>query len=214
MLSTVLKQLIKSAFLLFIVQACKQPSTLPYYNTPDFTPVWSADKSEPGAAHHIASFSLTDQDGNHISNETLKGKIHVANFFFSRCNAICPKMTANLRILQNEFVDNDQVIFLSYSVMPWIDTTARLKKYADKFGIRSRQWHLLTGNTNTIYSLARQSYFAEQETGYYKDSTEFLHTEHFILVDKQQRIRGVYNGTLAVETQKLAEDIRTLLRGE
>ena len=101
---------------------------------------------------------------------------------------------------------------LSYSVTPWVDSVSRLKKFADKYSIQTDKWHLLTGSTNSIYTLARQSYFAEEETGYSKDSSEFLHTEHFILVDKQGYIRGIYNGTLPLETQRLKEDIDILLK--
>jgi len=194
-----------------IVQSgCKNhpDASLPYYNTPDFTPHWSAQSVD----HQISNFSFIDQDGFTISNETINNKIHVANFFFSSCISICPKMTVNLASLQKEFANNDNVVLLSYSVMPWKDSVARLKKYAAKYGIRENKWHLLTGSTEKIYSLARKSYFAEEQTGFTKDSTEFLHTEHFILVDQHGYIRGIYNGTLALETERLRDDIRLLLK--
>jgi protein SCO1/2 len=117
-----------------------------------------------------------------------------------------------LQSVQQAFSKNNDVILLSYSVTPWIDSIPRLKKYADKYSIQSNKWHLLTGSTNSIYTLARQSYFAEEKTGYNKDSSEFLHTEHFILVDKKGCIRGIYNGTLPLETQRLEDDINILLK--
>jgi protein SCO1/2 len=189
---------------------------LPYYNTADFTPHWidNKEKASKEITHRISEFSFTDQDGNNINHQNLSGKIHVANFFFTTCSSICPKMTANLQKLQKEFTNNNEVVLLSYSVTPWIDSVSRLKKYAEKYSIQTNKWHLLTGSTNSIYKLARQSYFAEEETGYNKDSTEFLHTEHFILVDKEGCIRGMYNGTLSLETERLIEDINVLLKEE
>jgi len=99
---------------------------------------------------------------------------------------------------------------LSYSVTPWIDSTQKLKKYAEFYNIIPGKWHLLTGDKSKIYELARKSYFAEEEIGFTKDSTEFLHTEHFVLVDASGRIRGIYNGTLSLETERLIGDIRKL----
>jgi len=187
---------------------------LPYYNTADFTPHWIDDKEKASKeiTHRINEFSFTDQDGSLVDRQTINGKIHVANFFFTTCSSICPRMTLNLQTLQKNFEKNNDVVLLSYSVTPWIDSVPRLKKYANKYSIRSGKWHLLTGNTSSIYSLARQSYFAEEETGYSKDSSEFLHTEHFILVDKQGYIRGIYNGTLPLEAQRLEDDINILLK--
>jgi protein SCO1/2 len=187
---------------------------LPYYNTADFTPHWINDKENASkeVTHRINDFSFIDQDGNSVNRQTINGKIHVANFFFTTCSSICPRITLNLQTLQKSFEKNNDVVLLSYSVTPWIDSVSRLKKYADKYFIQTNKWHLLTGNTNSIYTLARQSYFAEEETGYSKDSSEFLHTEHFILVDKQGCIRGIYNGTLPLETKRLEDDINILLK--
>lgn len=201
---------------IILLAACKtgkQETTLPYYNTADFTPVWS-DREEAAKkiTHTIGNFSFTDQEGKTVSTQNIKGKVHVANFFFSTCSSICPKMTVNFQTLQKTFENNDDVLLLSYSVMPTVDSVPRLKAYARRFNINADKWHLLTGSQPAIYSLARQSYFAEEKTGYTKDSTEFLHTEHFILADKQNRIRGIYNGTLALETERLITDIRILLK--
>ena len=193
----------------------RQENVLPYYNTPDFTPIWTNSKeAATKITHHIGNFSFTDQEGKTITQDNIKGKIHVANFFFSNCTAICPKMTINFESLQKTFADNDNVVLLSYSVMPWVDSIQQLKTYAAKYGVNSAKWHLLTGNQSAIYSLARQSYFAEEQIGFAKDSSEFLHTEHFILVDKQNYIRGIYNGTLALETERLTSDIALLLKEE
>jgi len=218
MLKTVLVWKNELAIILIVLLAscmAKQKTQhLPYYNTADFTPHWIDNKEmiKKEIDHQIGDFSFTDQDGNAVSDEMIHGKIHVANFFFTTCSSICPRMTVNLKAVQKAFEKNDDVVLLSFSVTPWIDSVSRLKKFADKYSIQTGKWRLLTGSTNSIYSLARQSYFAEEETGYNKDSSEFLHTEHFILVDKQGYIRGIYNGTLPLEAQRLKDDIDLLLK--
>lgn len=184
--------------------------TLPYYNTADFTPHFiTADEAAKTITHRIADFSFTDQDNQNITQKNIEGKIHVANFFFTACGSICPKMMANLKPAWDGLKKDSNIIFLSYSVTPWIDSVPRLKRYAENEAIQS-PWHLLTGNKAAIYELARTSYFAEEDLGYSKDSTDFLHTEHILLVDKQKRIRGIYNGTLQLEIEQLVKDIAVL----
>jgi protein SCO1 len=188
-----------------------QKKRLPFYNSPDFTPRWlaSTDK-EYMFIHTIAPFSFINQNGKTITNKNVEGRIYVANFFFTNCTSICPKMMNNLKKVQQAFSNNKDVLILSHSVLPETDSISRLAAYANKFGISSRQWWLLTGNKDQIYKLARKSYFADEEIGYNKNSTEFLHTENCILVDKKERIRGVYNGTLELEMNKLIEHIKIL----
>lgn len=195
----------------FTVAGCKDKnSTLPYYNTPDFTPVWSND-NEQKTKHQIADFAFTNQYGKTVSNATLDNKLYAANFFFTACGSICPTMTKNLRQVQQHFKSNGAVAFVSYSVMPRVDSVSRLQHYAKLFEVDSN-WHLLTGNKGAIYALARQSYFAEEEPGYNKDSTDFLHTEHVLLIDKKRHIRGIYNGTLPLDMQRLITDMEALLK--
>ncbi len=186
---------------------------LPYYNTPEFTPqfIASAVEANQKINHTITSFSMTDQHGKQITEKNIEGKIHVANFIFTRCGSICPVMTKHMKLLQEVFQNNSDVVMLSYSVTPWVDSVARLKLYADNNAITSPNWHLLTGTKGDIYKLARQSYFAEEDLGFSKDSTDFLHTEHILLVDRNKRIRGIYNGTLQLEAEQLIKDIKTLL---
>lgn len=133
-----------------------------------------------------------------------------AGFCFTICPGICPKMTSNLSLVQHEFEQGASVRLVSYSVMPWVDSVAVLKDYAELRGVNSEQWNLLTGPKEEIYQLARQSFFAEKEIGIDKSSDGFLHTENFILIDGSGRIRGVYNGTLPLEVKRLISDIRTL----
>ena len=185
---------------------------LPFYNEPEFTPIFCTDASEveTKVTHKIADFSFLDQDSNLVSQKNIEGKIHVANFIFTTCGSICPVMTTNLKIVNDSLKKHNNIVLLSYSVTPCIDTPVLLKKYKARNEITNPNWHFLTGSKNAIYKLARQSYFAEEDIGFSKDSTEFLHTEHFLLIDKTKRIRGIYNGTLTLEMQHLLEDIKTL----
>lgn len=187
---------------------------VPYYNTPDFTPVWLTNSSdvEKQITHRIANFRFRDQTNTIITQQAITNKIHVATFFFTSCPTICPKMTSLLRAVQDTFRHEPAVTLLSFSVTPWLDSVPRLRKYATEKGVIADKWHLLTGSRNDIYSLARRSYFAEEAIGFTKDSTEFLHTEHIILVDRNRRIRGVYNGTLPLDIDKLITDIKLLLQ--
>jgi protein SCO1/2 len=188
-----------------------EKETLPFFNQPDWTPEWiAADDSTYRQIHRIPSFSFVDQDGNNITQQTVEGKIYVANFFFSKCNNICPKMTANMHKLQEAFGDDDEVLLFSHSVTPEDDSISVLKKFAAENEVISSKWHLLTGDKTEIYRLAKKEYFAGDSIGYHQSGNEFLHTENFILIDKQKRIRGVYNGTLAVEIERIMKDIEIL----
>jgi len=185
---------------------------LPYYNTPDFTPLWLTDAKQIATLHSIAPFNVKDQDGNFVNNQTYSGKIYVADFFFTSCPGICPKLTKHFKMISDSFKNDSRVGLLSFSVTPDIDSVPRLKFYADKYKVPSSQWHLVTGNKNEIYKLARKSYFADKEPGFSTDSAEFLHTEHFILVDSHQHLRGIYNGTVLLEVERLIDDMRILLK--
>lgn len=199
---------------LLVASSCKEKETqtpLPFYNSANFTPEWIEESdADYDKIHTIDAFSLTNQEGETVENTSLEGSIYVADFFFTICPSICPKMTSNLTRIQKAFTA-DQVKIVSYSVMSWADSVSVLKNYAEVKNIDSEQWHLLTGETEAIYKLARQSFFAEKEIGLDKSSDEFLHTENFILVDIKGRIRGVYNGTLPIEMSRLQQDIETLL---
>ena len=162
-------------------------------------------------SHKISDFSFINQNEKTISNMEIEDKIHVANFMFTSCTSICPDMTRSMKLVEDAFYDDPRVVILSYSVTPWIDTPDKLADYAEFNNIKTDNWHFLTGNKSEIYSLARESYFAEETIGFSKDSTDFLHTEYFILVDRDKRIRGIYNGTLMLEALQVVEDISALL---
>lgn len=193
----------------------QQKKILPFYNTPDFTPQWlAANDKDYSSVHTIAHFQLINQQGKIVTNKNVQGKIYVANFFFTKCTGICPKMNNNLKKVAEVFKTNPNLIILSHTVMPEADTVARLEEYGKKEKIDPEKWWLLTGNKDEIYKLARQSYFVDEEFGYNRSSNDFLHTENAVLVDREGRIRGVYNASLALEMDKLAEHINLLLAEE
>lgn len=191
---------------LFLTGCGNREVSLPFYNTPDFSPQFIEDS----VTHYLPSINAQNQDGVWLNTDSLKGKIHVANFMFTKCGSICPNMTENLKVAADKFKVNNNILFLSYSVTPWSDSVSQLNTYKQENANGLNNWHFLTGEKSHIYELARKGYFAEENIGFTKDSTEFLHTEHIILVDPELRIRGIYNGTLPLEINLLIEDIETL----
>ena len=184
---------------------------LPFFNQPDWTPEWIGETdSAYKNIHVIPSFSFLDQNGIVVDENLVNGKIYVANFFFTKCRNICLKMTNNMHLLQESFKDDTSILLLSHSVTPETDDVKVLNKYALDNKVDAAKWHLLTGDKKAIYGLAKQQYFAGDTVGYYQSGNEFLHTENFILVDQHRRIRGVYNGTLPVEINRIIEDIAIL----
>lgn len=160
--------------------------------------------------HTIADFSLTNQNGETITQDNYANKIYIADFFFTTCPTICPIMTKNMVSIQERIKDFDDVMLLSHSVTPEIDSVAQLKKYAIEKGVDDSKWNLVTGDKKQIYELARKSYLAVKDDG---DGGPFdmIHTENFILVDKKKRIRGFYDGTNEEEIEKLMGDLKILM---
>ena len=159
--------------------------------------------------HKIAPFSLTNQNGLTVTEKDYMNKIYVADFFFTTCPSICPKMTANMGLIQENIKNDNQVLLLSFSVTPEIDSVKQLKSYAIEKGVIDSKWNLLTGNKKEIYELARKSYLAVKTDG---DGGEhdMIHTENFILVDPEKRIRGFYDGTDTNAMDELLSDIKVL----
>ena len=157
--------------------------------------------------HTIADFSLTNQNGETITQENYKDKIYIADFFFTTCPSICPIMTKNMVAIQNRI--GDDVLLLSHSVTPEIDSVAQLKKYALEKGVDDAKWNLVTGDKKQIYSLARKSYLAAKTNGD-GGPYDMIHTENFILVDKERRIKGFYDGTKTADIEKLMNDLEIL----
>lgn len=210
-----LKFLIVLLFIIFI--SCKKEfsidktNTLPFYNSEEFTPEWIVESTtEYGNIHKIAPFEFTNQNGQIINNQTFENKIYIADFFFTTCPSICPILAKNMEKIQDAYKNDDDILLLSHSVMPWVDTVDKIKKYALEKNAIDNKWHLITGKRERIYDLARTSYFADEDFKKTKDESEFIHTENFILVDKKGRIRGVYNGTLVLDIQRLKRHIEIL----
>ena len=209
-----IKQII---LVLLVCVSCKKEdtvdktTTLPFYSTNDFSPQWfSPNSDEYKTIHTIAPFSLTNQDGKTITNKDFEGKIYVADFFFTTCPSICPILAKNMLSVQEKYKNDDAIKLISHSVMPWVDSVEVLKEYAINKNVISDKWHLITGDRDEIYDLARTSYFADEDFVKTKDESEFIHTENVLLIDKKGRIRGVYNGTLSLETKRLMRHIELL----
>ena len=159
--------------------------------------------------HKIKDFKLINQNGQQITNENYRDKIYVADFFFTTCQAICPIMKENMIILQDQYKNDDQVYLLSHTVTPEIDTKEVLKKYAIEKGIIDSKWNLVTGDKEEIYNLARKSYLVAEDV----EKSRFfdmIHTENFVLIDPQRRIRGFYDGTDLESIDQLIVDIKIL----
>ena len=197
-------------FIPIVIFLIKPKTKLPVYNPADVNPILVDDAVRHiSKDHRIANFSLLDQNGDTITQENFKDKIYVADFFFTRCQTICPVMTVNMGDLQEYFKNDEDIKFISHSVTPIIDSVSVLRAYADKKGINDKKWHITTGDKMHIYELARKSYFAVLDEG---DGGEqdFIHTEQFILVDKNRQIRGFYDGTDKEEMQRIIKDIEIL----
>tara|TARA_B100000945_G_C20258286_1_gene537999 strand:+ start:65 stop:736 length:672 start_codon:yes stop_codon:yes gene_type:complete len=158
--------------------------------------------------HKISDFELTNQNGQKITQEFYNNKIYVADFFFTTCQDICPIMTKNMYRLQEELKNDNDVLFLSHTVIPEVDTVQQLKKYAIENNVDDSKWNLVTGEKKQIYDLARKSYLAVEDTEYGK--FDMIHTENFMLIDKQRQIRGFYDGTNDEEIEQLLYDIQIL----
>ncbi len=159
--------------------------------------------------HQISDFKLINQYGDTISQHNFKDKIYITDFFFTTCQTICPIMTEHMEQIQAAFKNDDDIMLLSHSVTPQIDDVERLKKYAVEHNALNGKWHLVTGPKKEIYKLARQSYFTTKTTG---DGGKYdmIHTENFVLIDKEKRIRGIYDGTNPEEIEEAIEDIKIL----
>ena len=177
---------------------------LPYFNSASFTPEWGIAK------HKIKDFTFYNQNGKTITNKTFNDKIYIADFFFTSCPGICPKLAKGMYALQEWYKQDPDIMFLSHTVMPWKDSIPVLKRYAITNKVNVKKWHLVTGKKDDLYDIARTSYFADEDFNKTQTNSEFIHTENFILVDKKGYIRGVYNGTLSFDLERLKRHIAIL----
>ena len=196
--------------LLLFYDALKPKRILPIYN-PAMVNFELVDSSIQHIKkfHRILDFNLKNQNGKLVTQKTFENKIYVANFFFTTCPSICPIMTGNMFVLQNIFKKDSSVLLLSHSVTPKIDSVAQLKKYALEKGVIDEKWHLVTGPKKEIYDLARQSYMAVKKNGD-GEQHDMIHTENFILIDPDKRIRGYYDGTVREDMDEIQKDIKDL----
>lgn len=190
--------------------ALKPKKTLPIYNPSMVNPELVDSTIQYISKYHtIADFSFTNQNGKIITQKEYEGKIYVADFFFTTCGSICPKMTNNLVEVQKAFVNNPKVMLLSHTVFPETDNVSVLKKYAIKNGVIDAKWNLVTGDKKQIYTMARKSYLAVK-LGKPEELYDMVHTENFVLVDSKRRVRGFYDGTKKEDIERLIEDINFL----
>lgn len=191
--------------------ALKPKQVLPVYQPAMVTPELVDESIQYVKKYHtIAPFSMVNQNGENISEKDYENTIYVADFFFTTCPSICPIMTKNMCALQESLADFPQVKLLSFSVTPEIDSVAQLKRYALKNKVDDSRWNLVTGNKKEIYQLARKSYLVVKDDG---DGGPFdmIHTENFVLVDTQNRIRGFYDGTQRAAMDDILRDIKVLV---
>lgn len=196
--------------ILVFYQLLSVDKKLKIYNPADVNPrLVDASVKHISKNHHIANFSLVNQNGEMITNKNFQDKIYIADFFFTRCKTICIAMAYNMSELQEYYKNDAEIMFLSHSVTPIMDSVPVLKAYANEKGAIDGKWHITTGAKKHIYELARKSYFAVTDEGDGGDN-DFIHTEQFILVDKRGQIRGFYDGTDKTELEKIISDIALL----
>lgn len=200
----------------YFIMTQEKEEKLPVLNPNELNPeVVDESIRDVGYGHTIGSFSLTNQNGEIVTPDEVKGKIHVAEYFFTHCGSICPVMNEQMQRVHRKFKSNDDVKILSFTVDPENDTVARMKWYADKHHASGSNWHFLTGDKEALYQLARTSYFTLKpaEARNLGDAgSDFIHTNNFVLVDRELRIRGYYDGTNQAEVTKMMRDMELLLQ--
>ncbi|MFE3846990.1 SCO family protein [Flavobacterium sp. LB3P45] len=190
--------------------ALKPSKSLPVFNPADVNPELVDSSVQYKSKYHtIADFSFVNQNGKTITQKDYEGKVYVADFFFTTCGSICPKMTTNLAEVQKAIINNPKVMLLSHTVFPETDSVSVLKAYALKNGVVDSKWNLVTGDKKAIYTMARKSYLAVK-LGKPEQLYDMVHTENFVLVDTKRRVRGFYDGTKKEDMKRLIEDINFL----
>lgn len=185
-------------FLAYYYYQYKQvPKRLPVYGNP---------------GHKVDTFTFIDQEGKEITEKQLEGKIYVVEYFFTTCQGICPKMNENMATVYKTFRGQSDFAIMSHTVDPETDTVAQLKRYSLKFDADPSQWHFVTGSKDALYKMAIQSYLvtAVDDTTQKNITPDFIHSERFVLVDKEKHIRGTYDGTKKEDVNQLIGDIKEL----
>jgi protein SCO1/2 len=201
---------LSAIILALFYSALKPKKMLPIYNPSMVNPELVDSTVQYISKYHtISDFSFTNQNGKIITQKDYEGKIYVADFFFTTCGSICPKMTTNLAEIQKAILNNPKVMLLSHTVFPETDSVSVLKKYAIKNRVIDSKWNLVTGDKKQIYTMARKSYLAVK-LGKPNELYDMVHTENFVLVDSKRRVRGFYDGTNKEDIQRLIADINFL----
>jgi protein SCO1/2 len=198
--------------LMFILSSCGPEKKETHKNTLVLPVIGERQLSSNGTDttyHRIGCFAFVNQFGDTITEQKTDGKIYVADFFFATCQSICPVMSTRMEMVQDAFKDDTDFLILSHTVNPEHDSVAVLAEYGKRYGAIRNKWHLLTGEKKKIYQLAKESYIVN---AFQDDGTPegFLHSELFLLIDKQRRIRGTYDGTDSSQVIKLIDDIKLL----
>ncbi len=191
-----------------LVFGCSQDKKLPYLGKHETRVV---DGKTDTLYHQVPPFKFLNQDSVWVSEKDMAGKIYIADFFFTTCPTICPKMKTQLVRLYERYADNDQIRILSHSIDPEFDRPHVLKQYANRLQVKAPRWNMVTGDKQAIYTLGEKSYMVTAQ----EDKNEvggFVHSGAFILVDKQRHIRGIYDGTKEEEVNHLIEDLEILLK--
>ena len=198
-----------------IVTACNNNKTLPIYGNREAKVVTAADGSQKVDTIYqtIPAFKLLNQDSTYITQDNFKGKVYVADFFFTSCTTICPTMHRNLKTVYEQYKDNPEVMFLSHTIDFKYDKPSVLKKYVQKLGVDGAKWQFAYGSKEEVYRLAEHDYLvAVQEDSTARDG--YIHQGWLVLIDKEKRMRGAYDGTKTDQVEQLKKDIATLLAEE
>lgn len=190
-------------------------TSLPVYNPIDLqTEMVDSSLQRVGFGHKIGDFSFLNQNGETVTHKILEGNVSVVEYFFTTCGTICPIMNSQMQRVSKAYASRSDVRILSFTVLPEIDTVEQMARYAKKHLAKTPQWNFLTGKKEDLYHLARTSFFvlkpAEAEN-LGDEGNDFIHTNNFVLIDKEKRIRGYYDGTNSKEVTKLIADIAVLL---
>lgn len=193
----------------------KKDATLKIYNPTDIdTRLVDSSLLGIGQGHTIQDFAFVNQYGESITHADIKNKVYVVDYFFTTCGSICPIMTGQMKRVQAAYLNENDFLILSHTVWPEVDTVEQLLRYAKEKAVIRNKWHLLTGDKEKLYELARKSYFVLKPTeaeDVGDGNSDFIHTNNFVLIDKKRRIRGYYDGTDSLEVSNLIRDIQVLL---
>lgn len=194
--------LLHLTFYILLLTGCSKEPRLPIFGERDVN-------GKDTVYHRIADFKFVDQDSAEVTNQTFGNKIYVADFFFTSCRTICPIMKTQMLRVYDSIQNDPDVLLLSHTIDPEYDTVGLLHDFAERLGVKSSKWHFVTGNKDDIYKIAQTSYFAAAG----EDESEpqgFIHSGHFLLIDKERRIRGKYDGTKEEDVNRLLGDIARL----